>query len=199
MTGIDVSDFQPSVDWSAVAHDAAVGFVYAKATEGTDYTASTFAANHDGCKAQGIAFGAYHYFRPYADPNAQAQHFLTVIDGYEGQLLPAVDVEVTDAVAAATVLARLATFIRDVETTLGGKRMVIYTGYAFWQNTMGGSDDFAGHPLWLAEYNGDAAPTLPDGWQTWALWQFTDAAQVAGIGRGVDMSRTNNGLWALLR
>ena len=38
--------------------------------------------------------------------------------------------------------------------------MLIYTDWDFWNSHMQGSDAFAGHPLWVAEYNRDPAPTL---------------------------------------
>jgi lysozyme len=191
MTGIDVSDYQPGIDFAALKAGGRCGFVYSKASEGVAGTQDTFRSNHDACKAAGIPFGPYHFFRPYADAAEQAAHFLSTINGYEGQLLPMVDVEVTDGFSAAAIIAALATFNAAVEKTLGGKHIVIYTGLAFWNDEMGGTSDFSGHPLWVAEYNDDEEPTLPSGFTDWVLWQFSDDGTFAGVPGGVDTDRLN--------
>lgn len=199
LRGVDVSDWQPNIDWTQVAA-AGIHFAYAKATEGVDGTQDTFIANHDGCKAAGIPFGAYHFFRPYLDGAQQAEHFLSTIDGYQGQLLPMVDVEVTDSLPADAIARQLSAFLTTLEKTLDGKRAIIYASYGFWNSSMGGSDAFSGHPFWIAEYNSDANPTLPNGFRKWVLWQYADDGNIAGIPGNVDRDLLNgNNLGVIMR
>jgi lysozyme len=192
MTGIDVSTYQGDIDWAAVKASGKAGFAYAKATEGTAFTDDRFAHNYATMKLRNVPRGAYHFFRFAADPVAQADHFLNAVPLERGDLLPMVDVEVSDGVSdIGAMVQSLAAFLQRVEGRLGGKRMVIYTGYAFWGAAMGGSDAFSGHPLWIAEYNDGAAPALPNGWNAWAIWQYSDAGSIPGIGGNVDMDRLN--------
>ncbi|TAE47696.1 MAG: hydrolase, partial [Oscillatoriales cyanobacterium] len=61
--GIDVSDYQPNVNWQAVAKGGIL-FAFVKSTEGATLVSQTFARNWGGIKAAGIQRGAYHFFRP---------------------------------------------------------------------------------------------------------------------------------------
>src|SRR5579863_8205198 len=146
--GIDVSDWQENIDWSLVP-TATVGFVFAKATEGTGLSSAQFQSQHDGAKSRHIPFSAYHFLDPAADGKAQAQYFLDAIDGFEGQLLPAVDIEEANGQTADGIITCVDDFTSAVDATLNGKRTIIYTYVDFWQDTMGGSSDFSGHPLWI--------------------------------------------------
>lgn len=188
--GIDVSDFQPGIDWGAVKASGQVQFVYSKASEGDGFVGDTFVPNHDACKAHGIPFGPYHFFRPYVDPIAQANHFLAAINGYNGQLLPMVDVEVTDGASYEGIIASLAKFNQTVEAKIG-KRIIIYTDYGFWNGSMNGTDAFSGHFLWIAEFNQDDQPTLPNGWNDYVIWQHADNGSIPGIEGDVDLDRLN--------
>jgi lysozyme len=48
----------------------------------------------------------------------------------------------------------------------------------------------AAYPLWIADY-GVAAPTLPNGWSTWLLWQYSESGAVQGIDSPVDLDLVN--------
>src|SRR5256885_5495590 len=65
--GVDVSGYQgSSINWSA-ARGAGIAFAFAKASEGTGFTDSSFAHNWSGMRAAGVVRGAYHFFRPAID------------------------------------------------------------------------------------------------------------------------------------
>jgi lysozyme len=76
--GIDVSNRQNDVDWARVAA-AGVQFGYVKATEGEGLTDVRFRENFDGAKAAGLVRGAYRFFRPDKDAEAQVESFLHVV------------------------------------------------------------------------------------------------------------------------
>jgi GH25 family lysozyme M1 (1,4-beta-N-acetylmuramidase) len=200
--GIDVSGNQGGIDFAKVAATGQANWVYAKATEGVTFDDDHFALYHDACKANNIPFGAYHFlrFNPVDDPVAQAQHFLKAINGRQGQLIPMVDVEVIDNQPTTLITATIASFMAEVEKTLGGKLMLLYTYYSYWNSVMKGSTAFTGHPLWIAEYNSDVDPTLPGGFKDWAIWQFSSSGNVAGIGTSVDLDKVKgNDLTAISR
>lgn len=183
LPGIDVSAWQGNIRWDEVAKGG-IRFAFIKATEGVNGSDVQFKANHDGAKAAGIPFGAYHFMRFGQDPIAQAEHFLSVTNGLGGDLLPVVDVEGggQDHVSDPATLAKsLAAFNARVEQSLHGKKILIYTDYGDWNGMMAGTSAFSGHPLWIAEYNHDKSPTLPSGWNHWSVWQHTSGASVRGI------------------
>ncbi len=182
--GIDISSWQENIDWSSVPTPA-VGFVFAKATEGTDFYSNQFQKQHDGAKSRKIPFGAYHFLDPSADGKTQAEYFLDAIDGFEGQLLPALDIEDASGQTVDQIVTCVKDFTATVDATLNKKRTIIYTYLSFWQNTIGGSSDFSGHPLWIAQYpvryKAGMKPTIPKGWSSAVLWQYAGTGEVPGI------------------
>lgn len=191
LKGIDVSYAQGEIDWAAV-RASGIAFALIKATEGKTSQDSQFSRNWAVSKSVGVVRGAYHFFHFSDDPVEQANSFLASATPQAGDLVPAVDVETTDGITDANVLVdRLSQFTSAVEKTLKGRRMLIYTDWNFWNSSMQGSDAFAGHPLWVAEYNRDPAPTLPHGWSNWTVWQHDDNGTVNGITGAVDLDVFN--------
>lgn len=191
MLGIDVSDYQGSIDWAAVAASKTVSFAYAKCTEGVSYVADTYSRNHFYAAQRGLKVGAYHFFRPAANPKVQAVHFVNVAAIKSGDLVPWVDVEVTDGLSADAVIQSLAYFNQAVEARIG-KKIVIYSYFSFWNDILNGTDAFSGHPLAIAAYNETPAiPTapapVPNGFTSAYMWQFSSKGVVAGINGHVDM------------
>lgn len=200
--GVDVSTYQGEIDWKAVAdawrdkdkesptYGQVLGFAFMKATEGTNYVDDRFIPNHDGAKAAGVPFGGYHFFHFGQDPIAQAEHFLSVTYNRGGEVIPMVDVEGggQDGLTDLHMLEfRLSQYNMRIERSLGGgQKIIIYTDYGDWNGFMQGTDAFSGHPLWIAEYNNDPAPTLPHGFSSCVIWQFTDHAKIVGIQGNVD-------------
>jgi lysozyme len=191
LKGLDVSSYQGIVDWSAVA-SAGYSYAYIKATEGLTLTDPQFSRNWQVSKQRNICRGAYHFFHFGDDPIAQADFFINCANPQAGDLPPVVDVETTDGITDVTQLVqKLSAFIVEVENALSGKKMVIYTYYGFWNASMNGSDAFSGHPFWIAEYNSDETPTLPNGWTDWLIWQHASNGTVTGINTPVDLNVLN--------
>jgi lysozyme len=190
--GVDVSYAQGNIDWGAVAGSGKVQFAYSRATYGSnpaDDDGPIFTANHDGCKAKGIPFGAYMFFLFFQDPVAQANHFLAAISGYEGQLRPMVDVESGSGSTGSVQgnIDALSAFNQAVQQSLNCQP-IIYTNPAAWDSTMGGTDGFSGHTLWVANFTGTPGQlTLPNGFTTWTLHQYSDSGSVPGISGNVDL------------
>ncbi len=191
--GIDVSNYQGKVDWPTVAANGVV-FAYAKATEGTGFIDPTFAANWAGMKAAGIARGAYHYFRPREDPQAQASIFAQTVGPLEpNDMPPAVDVEATDGVTGPALVERVLRVLVLVEALLK-KRPIIYTSAGFWNAYV--RDATGSWPawtpsyyLWVANYTSAPLPYIPNGWSLWVFWQYSGAGRVPGVAAAVDLDR----------
>jgi lysozyme len=192
--GIDVSDAQGTIDWQAVA-GASIAFAYAKASEGTGRGgASGFRDNWKGMRDNGIFRGAYHYFHAYVDAQIQADTFMNAVRGLDpnsGDLPPVLDVEEKERGTSATDKAdRIAQWLTLVEQAMG-MRPVIYAGPSYWKDFMADTNRFTSYPLWIAQYS-RRLPTVPGGWPTWNIWQFTDTGRVPGISGDVDMDRMNS-------
>jgi lysozyme len=185
LQGIDVSYYQGSfyggsINWSQVAQSGRA-FAYARAADGTTFVDPDFLANYAGIKAAGMKAGAYLFYRPDEDPKQQAYVLISELDqAYfaPGDLVPVLDVEVTDGVSSATIVANLQTTIATVQQSLG-VTPAIYTSWGFWNGSVG-STAFGTDPLWVANW-GVTCPTLPTGWSTWAVWQYNDNSTVPGI------------------
>lgn len=193
MNGIDVSQFNGVIDWKAVRKTKKVDFAYIRATEGLTITDDQFKANHDGCKANGIPFGVYHFYHFNDSPEDQATRFIATVTGLQGQLLPMVDIEGASfgyEKDETKLIDSLAKFMNIVEHNLvHAKKMVIYTNPSSWNERMGGTDAFAGHTLWVANFTESSSPDLPNGWKNYVLWQWSENGTIKGIPLKVDLDR----------
>ncbi|HEY9811087.1 MAG TPA: GH25 family lysozyme [Halomicronema sp.] len=184
--GIDVSDFQENVNWRAVADDG-ISFAFAKATEGTTFVAESFARNWSGMKSVKIIRGAYHFFRPQSDPEAQAKHFLKIVKLEPGDLPAVLDVESSGGLSGSAIAERMTVWLNIVEKATK-RKPIIYTYPGFWER-IGNMQKFKDYPLWIAHYTNDPEPWVTGGWDVWTMWQFTDSGTVKGISGGVDINR----------
>ncbi|MBK3527214.1 peptidoglycan-binding protein [Streptomyces sp. MBT70] len=186
--GLDVSAYQESVDWSAVAADGAA-FAYVKATESTTYISSRFSQQYDGAAAVGLIRGAYHFARPdKSSGSAQADYFVDHGGGWkpDGRTLPGVlDVEPTPGLPSCYGLDTTATvqwiasFDKEYRRRTG-RHPVINTNTAWWSQCTGDSTAFAAtNLLWIGSYTGTPHP-LPHGWNTYAFWQTADSGTFPG-------------------
>lgn len=193
-TGIDVSHYQGTIDWSAVGGQG-IKFAFVRVSDGTTTPDDTFAANWEGARNAGVMRGAYQYFRPSQDPIAQADLLLAKMGTLQpGDLPPVVDVETLSGVSATTAEARLRQWLAHVEAAIG-KRPIIYTAAYFWRDALG-NPDLSGYPMWVANY-GVECPLVPSPWVTWDFWQYTDAGAVSGIVGPVDHNHFNGSVEVL--
>lgn len=210
--GIDTSfanyiDGKPGdVDWQRAIASKQFGFVYGRQGMGMNpgnLDGDLFNATHDECKKSGMPFGPYFFFVASQDGKAQAQLFLSNIDGREGDLRPMVDVEEDsfrmhpDTNMAIT---NLAVFNEVVEQALKTK-VIIYTNGDTWANYMGSTDSFRGHDLWQAEYHYDPhhLPSPIQGFNKFLIYQYSDRGSIPGITGDVDLDALYGSLDQLKR
>jgi lysozyme len=187
-----VSHYDGAVDWAA-AHAAGIGFGIAKATEGTSLLDDQFSANWSGMSAAGVVRGAYHFFHPGSDAVAQANFVVDTVGALGAGDLPIVcDLEETDGLSQAEVVAHAITFLQTV-SQLTGKTAILYASPGF-LSSFGG---LGAYPLWVANYE-VSCPTVPAAWSSWQFWQSGDSGTVSGISSDVDVD-VYNGTLAELR
>jgi GH25 family lysozyme M1 (1,4-beta-N-acetylmuramidase) len=198
--GIDVSSHQPNTDWAAVAGDN-IRFAMVKATESTNYTNPLYASDRASANAHGIVVGAYAYAQPsgstpdeaYTSGRKQAAYFLSVARPKAGDLLPVIDIEVTNGLGPNKLTAWLHGWISRVRGSIGMAPM-IYVSPLFWEERLDNTAVFAqnGVSLWIANWQ-VSAPAVPAG--NWAghgysLWQWTNNARVSGVQGRVDADQS---------
>jgi lysozyme len=196
--GIDVSVHQGTIGWQQVA-GAGKHFAFIRATAGTLTADTQYATNRSGARAAGLTVGAYHYANPDAAPNDAANEaawFLQHATIASGDLLPVLDLEVSNGLDAASLTAWAQTWLAQVSAATG-LRPIIYTNAGFWTSSMANTDWFArnGYPvLWIAHWTSAAQPNVPAaGWggNGWRFWQHSSTGTVPGIAGAVDLDRFN--------
>ena len=191
--GIDVSEFQGTINWTAVKA-AGKDFAVIRVSDGTGHLDPKFATNWKAAKAAGVAVGAYQFFEPSQDPTAQADllvSHLTSVGYGAGDLPPVIDVEVTGGVSAATVSSHVNTWIARVKSRTG-RLPSLYTSPGFWSG-IGNPTPTTLPYIWVANW-GVSCPTLPPAWGRLRLWQYSDSGSVSGISGHVDLDQYNGSL-----
>lgn len=194
--GMDVSGWQPTVDWAAAWANGA-RFAYIKASEGPWTMNDYFARQYNGAAAVGMVRGAYHFARPHMSGGKnQAEVFIQSGGGWsaDGKTLPGVlDLEAHVPVSDADTVGecygmtptQLVAWTRDFTSTykkITSRDAVIYSSYSFWQSCMGNTTEFsATNPLWIAAYGPPMSGVLmPGGWSAFTFWQYADAGTFPG-------------------
>lgn len=182
--GIDVSHYQHTIEWDAVAKTGEVGYVYVKATEGATIQDDTYEYNIKEARRNGIKVGSYHFFRANTNLDDQMQNFTSVAKREWQDLVPIVDVEHTGGLSGDELVSRLKDFMERV-TKFYGKRPMLYTFVNFYNRYLSG-EGFEKYPLMIAFYR-DAQPELYDG-RRYIIWQYSSRGRLDGIDGRVDRS-----------
>jgi GH25 family lysozyme M1 (1,4-beta-N-acetylmuramidase) len=206
LNGVDVSSFQhPSnaaINWASVA-GAGYQFAAIKATEGNYYVNPYYANDAAAAVAAGMYVAAYHFANPPDSTGAaQADYAVQNAGNYKvgGQYLPlALDLEYdpysTDwcyGLSPAQMVSWISDFVTEA-TTLTGAAPIIYTPRNWWELCTGSSTAFGNEVLWVPAYSAGTPGALPDGWNTWTIWQYTSSGTVAGISGSVDLDYFSGG------
>lgn len=178
--GMDLSHWDPPVNWM-IAKAASISFCFVKATEGTGVVDRMFNELWAAAKMNGIIRGAYHFFHPSQDPEAQATNFVKAVGQLDaGDLPPVIDWEASDNEPSRVDLGRGQVFLQAIEKALG-KKPIVY-GSPYFLQALAASKDMAQYPLWVAEY-GVTAPKVPPPWTDWDFWQYSESELLPGVGK----------------
>ncbi len=201
--GIDVSRWQPQVDWDLLAA-AGVRFAIAKASQGSASRDSALGMHLSGAQSVGMITGVYHWCDPTLNAQRQVDNFCQAVANQAFDFA-AVDVEqywsswnewLSGKVAGLASPEQISASALAVAQGLRqacAKPVLIYTRTSFVNDYARPMLDWlAGWPLWLAQYpypagriqatweelQNDLLPTpkgppLPKGCREWAFWQFS--------------------------
>lgn len=190
--GIDVSEFQGSIDWDAVAQDG-ISFAVIRvgnrgAETGTLYADELFEDNLMGVQAAGLPCGVYYFSQAVNEDEAreEAQFVLDALGGRSLEYPIVYDCEEVQGLASRIeglsveqMTANAKAFCEVIEAA-GYKAMIYGNANDFARYVV---DDLSAYPFWYASYN-----ELPYGATTFSLWQYTDGATVAGVSTACDLS-----------
>ncbi|WP_237760046.1 GH25 family lysozyme [Arthrobacter alpinus] len=188
---MDVSGYQPSIDWSAEAAKGAK-FAYVKASEGIDIKSKYFSSQYTGSRNVGMVRGAYHFAWPgVTSASAQADFFVNnggqwSADGWT--LPPLLDVEYNPYGEFGNSCYNLSTgqmvsWIRAFSDRIlarTGRLPMIYTTSDWWKTCTGDNASFGANGLHIAAYNTWGPEPLPAGWSGYKMWQYSDQGPFAG-------------------
>lgn len=180
LVGIDVSSHNGKINFECVS-GAGIDFVIIKASEGAAFRDSRFASNYDSAKDNGIAVGAYHFFRFDVDGTLQARNFVETIGDRDFDLPLVIDVE-EHGNPYVFLRSKVVRQLRDMvdELTALEYRVMIYTNKDGYYKFI--KDNFDDYPLWLCSLN--RRPELD-----WTIWQYSHWGKVDGIQGDVDLNR----------
>lgn len=190
VVGIDVSHWQPAVDWIRAKRNSGVQFMSTKITEGIGSVDLMRHVHVESARAAGVLIGGYHFFHPHISGQDQARFFLDncpeKLDWYS------LDFESHDNLASSVQLNQARRFL-DVVEAATGKRPWVYLSPSF-ANELGNPDWLGMYPLWLANYVPVAH--VPKPWVKFDIWQNSERGHVDGLGAGhsVDTNVFNGSL-----
>jgi lysozyme len=197
----DVSSHNNVISWPDYVRDTPAVWSKASQSSGPNaYTNPLFVQQFNGATAAGALVGAYHFGDRTQSPQADAEHFVSTASPSgafaDGRLLPLLDIENTASVTwGDTTWAWIRAFIERYRELTGQRKIIVYASRSFWQTIMV-PDRFVDDDVYLmiAAYPGavDWSKGLnQSGWShpRLAVWQYTDAAPIAGMQNPGDRSR----------
>ncbi len=183
-SGIDVSSHQGDIDWSVVAKDKRIEYVYIKATEGATYQDKKYKYNVSEARKYGLKVGSYHYLTSTSLIRKQFENFKKMAPKEMQDLVPMLDVEGPFKGWSTTELQKNIQIFIDLCIEYYGKAPIIY-GTMRSYNTYC-APKFNKYHLMLGCY-GKNAPKI-NGVGHYSIWQYTDKGRIKGISKPVDLS-----------
>jgi GH25 family lysozyme M1 (1,4-beta-N-acetylmuramidase) len=199
---IDISSNNGIIDFKTLAQQG-VDELFIRLTMGYGTQDKLSKSNAQGATENGIPISFYHFvyahsdIDPIEDSTKQANYFVQILNTMPVYQRLAIDCEPEDASGTDTKYTQeqysqwLANFLYVVKASTGHD-MIIYTYTDYLNKHLPSNHKFGAYDLWIAQYKNESQPTLPKGWNTWELWQYTEKGQVLGIDGMVDISKTNS-------
>lgn len=192
--GIDVSKYQPSINWSSVAASG-ISYViircgYRGASTGALIQDPYFTSHVKGAKAAGLKVGVYFFSTALNEAEAveEASMCAALCSGYGINYPVFIDVESStrpgyNGLSAAQRTANIKAFCSTVRSA--GYTAGVYANKT-WFTSYINTSELSGYKIWLAQYNA-AGPTYSGRYD---LWQYTSKGSVNGISGNVDMNQS---------
>lgn len=181
--GVDVSKWQTpeKVDWRRLKTESGIEFVIARYSYGMLIDSTFWRHGWHAMRVGGIQLGAYQYL--VANQDAQQQASLALQVARQLDMPFVLDVE-GSGLTAKHIDTWLNTFQRAKVDAM------IYCSQTSWHTCYGrGAHKWAHLPLWVANYTQANQPAMPDGWETWQIWQHSQNGRLDGYSGAIDLNR----------
>lgn len=186
-TGVDVSAYQPGIDWSAAQADG-IEFAIIRIGYGDDSYSQDDAwadYNMDECERIGMPYGVYIYSYATSDEHTQSEiaHTVRMLQGRNPEIGVWFDSEENSCLerAGADALNRFADTYMEIMQNEYGYRTGLYAS-KYWLTSILTNDTLRLYDIWVAQYSN----TLTyDG--DYKIWQYASDGSVDGIPGNVDM------------
>ena len=176
--GIDVSKYQGNINWTKVAKDSTIRFVYVKATEGTSIKDPYYSANIKGARKAGLLVGSYHLYSSKTTAYQQMGNIRSVVKKKEQDLVPVLDIEGHHS--GRLNMERVDKLLELMEKEYGVKP-IIYTSERVYK-THFANKKYSKYHIFIANYRGYPKTRF-------TLWQYTETGHCSGIKGYVDFIR----------
>ncbi|MCR4923236.1 MAG: hypothetical protein K5931_04435, partial [Lachnospiraceae bacterium] len=192
--GIDVSKYQPSINWSSVKASG-IDFViircgYRGASTGVLIQDPYYTSHIKGAKAAGLKVGIYFFSTALNEAEAveEASMCVALASGYGVNYPIFIDVESSsrpgyDSLPASQRTTNIKAFCSTVKSA--GYSAGVYANKT-WLSSYMDASALSGYKIWLAQYNA-SGPTYKGKYD---LWQYTSKGSVGGISGNVDMNHS---------
>jgi len=182
--GVDVSQFQRTIDWPRLVEGAKINFAFIRASEGSSVQDRRFRANWAAARGL-VARSAYHFFTFCTPGEAQATNFLDVLQ-HGSELPSAVDVEFsgncTSWISLDAVRTQLHIFLSAVRSATG-RTPILYVTSQSYERVVSGH--FNGYPLWVRDVV--SAPRVKD-YPRLLFWQYAGNGRAPGVKGLIDLN-----------
>jgi lysozyme len=206
--GIDISHYEPNIDWAVLKSSNTVRFAFIKAGQGTisdDY----FKRHWSSAKSINLPAGAYHLYDPVVSPKRQAESFFDILDDDLGTLPVVLDLELyTETRGQYHGWRCWYDWLERFKQLAPGKAIIIYTAYFYWRDQgipwwrldlSASLKYFAQYPLWIAYYTDlpqistpEIRKIIPKPWTSCLFWQWSESGRLAAVRNdGVDLDFFN--------
>lgn len=184
---VDISYWQQpdKIDYNKLAY-AADGFILRTAYGNREDTA--FNRHYQELTSRGKPVGCYHFITEYMTLRSQVDTHKRMTDGKTFKLGYWADVELESGADNLTA-GRVIEYLQTVDAEIAPHD--IYTGNWCWVPIMGSSAGLFGHKkLWIAQYT-SGLPTIPKGWTSYWLWQYSSSVRLPGYDGNLDANKFN--------
>ncbi|MFI3326978.1 MAG: GH25 family lysozyme [Clostridia bacterium] len=184
LSGIDVSDYQGTIDFSEVK-DSGVKVVIIRVASGSDYEDSKWESNYESATDEGLYIGFYQYVTATSVDEAvtQAEYFYELVKDKTYDFGLVMDFEPSDELSTETINEIALAYLEKLET-LTGETPIIYSDVSRINNVWDSS--LSEYPLWVAEYD-VSEPSSTGDWSEWIGFQYSDTGSINGIDGDVDL------------
>ena len=186
--GIDVSESQGAIDWTAARQHAV--FVYLKASQGAKRVDPNLKANWEGTGEVGLPRGLVHVFRPLdiKDWKQQLEFILSLVVKFPCEMPTVLDLQFDGGLRKAELNNIGAKFCKRYAENVGVE-LIIRTNAAFFDKNLPLTDWAKHRKLWVVDISDGDEPVVPREWSKrrppWVLWRYSGRENALGAAYGL--------------